>query len=46
MLKLASEKGIKTWSEILPMKDVGKAIQGVKDNKVRYRYVLKQDIDA
>lgn len=44
MLKLASENGIKTWSQIIPMKDVGKAIEAVKENKVRYRYVLKQDL--
>ena len=41
MLKLAVEKGVTTWKEVLPMEDVGKGIQGVKDNKVRYRYVLK-----
>lgn len=38
-------QGIKTWIEELSMKDASKAVQGVKDNKVRYRYVLKQDID-
>ena len=30
----------------MSMKDVGKGIQGVKENKVRYRYVLKQDVAA
>jgi len=45
MLKLAASKGIKTWVEELSMKEASKAVQGVKDNKVRYRYVLKQDID-
>ncbi|SCV73976.1 BQ2448_6406 [Microbotryum intermedium] len=44
MLALAAEKGVKTWKEVLPMKDAGKGVQGVKDNKVRYRYVLKVDI--
>ena len=44
MLKLAAEKGIKPWIEELPMKDAGKAIQGVAENKVRYRYVLAQDL--
>ncbi|KAA1476357.1 GroES-like protein [Dentipellis sp. KUC8613] len=44
MLDLAAKKGIKPWIEELPMKDVKKAVEGVKDNKVRYRYVLKQDI--
>ncbi|GAA5988860.1 hypothetical protein JCM5350_000987 [Sporobolomyces pararoseus] len=46
MYKLAAEKGIKTWKQVIPMKDVGKGVQGVKDNTVRYRYVLKQDINA
>ncbi|KAF8880464.1 GroES-like protein [Gymnopilus junonius] len=45
MLKLASEKGIKPWIEVLPMSDAGKAVRNVKDGKGRYRYVLKQDID-
>lgn len=40
MLKLAAEKGIKTWKQVIPMKDVGKGVQGVKDNSVRYRYAL------
>jgi alcohol dehydrogenase (NADP+) len=34
------DKGVKPWIEVLPMKDVGKAVQNVKKNKVRYRYVL------
>jgi len=46
MLQLAADKGIKPWIEVLPMKDVAKAVQGVKDNKVRYRYVLTQDLVA
>ena len=46
MLKLAAEKGVKPWIEELPMKDVGKAIEGVGNNKVRYRYVLTQDLDT
>ena len=32
--------------EELPMKDVQKAVEGVKNNKARYRYVLTQDIDS
>ncbi|KAL5521737.1 ADH6_2 [Sanghuangporus sanghuang] len=44
MLALADEKGIKPWIEELPMKECKKAVEGVKNNKVRYRYVLKQDI--
>jgi len=45
MLNLAAEKGIKPWVEELPMKEAGKALRGVKDNKARYRYVLTQDLD-
>ncbi|OSC98300.1 GroES-like protein [Trametes coccinea BRFM310] len=44
MLQLAADKGIKPWIQELPMKDAGKALEGVKAGKVRYRYVLKQDI--
>ncbi|EMD37733.1 hypothetical protein CERSUDRAFT_105645 [Gelatoporia subvermispora B] len=46
MLELARSKGIRPWIEELPMKDVAKALEGVKDNKVHYRYVLTQDIDG
>lgn len=44
MLQGAADNGIKTWIEELPMSQASKAVQGVKDNKVRYRYVLKQDL--
>ncbi|CDO77640.1 hypothetical protein BN946_scf184946.g34 [Trametes cinnabarina] len=44
MLELARSKGIKPWVEELPMREVGKALQNLKDNNVRYRYVVKQDI--
>ncbi|KXN81015.1 NADP-dependent alcohol dehydrogenase 6 [Leucoagaricus sp. SymC.cos] len=44
MLKLAADKGIHPWIELLPMRDAGKAVTNVKENKVRYRYVLKMDI--
>ncbi|KAJ3551207.1 hypothetical protein NM688_g4840 [Phlebia brevispora] len=44
MLKLAAEKGVKPWIEELPMSQVKDAIQGVLHNKVRYRYVLTQDL--
>ena len=37
--------GIRTWIQELPMSKAAEAVQGVKDNTVRYRYVLKQDID-
>lgn len=32
--------------EVLPMKDVKKAVEGVWNGKARYRYVLEQDIEA
>lgn len=36
MLKLAAEKNVRPWvDQVLPMSEAGKAIQGVKDNKVR-----------
>ncbi|KAH9851436.1 GroES-like protein [Lenzites betulinus] len=44
MLELARAKGIRPWIQELPMRDVGKALQDLKSNKVRYRYVLTQDI--
>ncbi|TFK80408.1 hypothetical protein K466DRAFT_667685 [Polyporus arcularius HHB13444] len=44
MLELARSKGIKPWIEEMPMCDVGKALQNVQENKVRYRYVLTQDL--
>ncbi|PCH43599.1 GroES-like protein [Wolfiporia cocos MD-104 SS10] len=44
MLELARSKGVKPWIEELPMKDFKKALEAVKANKARYRYVLKQDI--
>ena len=44
MLELARSTNIKPWIEEMPMHDAGKALQNVKDNKVRYRYVLTQDL--
>ena len=40
----AGSPGIKTWIEELPMSQASKAVQNVKDNKVRYRHVLKMDL--
>jgi len=46
MLKLAAEKGIKPiLDEILPMSKAGDAVEKVKNNSVRYRFVLKQDLE-
>ena len=45
MLKLAAEKGVKPIiDEILPMSEAAKAVEKVKNNEVRYRFVLKQDL--
>ena len=45
MLELARSKGVKPWIEEMSMHDAGKALQNLKDNKVRYRYVLSQDLN-
>ena len=46
MLDLAAKKGIKPiLDEILPMSQAAKAVEAVKTNKVRYRFVLKNDLD-
>lgn len=44
MLAMAAKHNIKPWIEEMPMKDVAKALKGVKENDVRYRYVLTQDL--
>jgi alcohol dehydrogenase (NADP+) len=44
MLALAAEKHVVPWIELLPMKDAKKAVEGLKNNKVKYRYVLTQDL--
>lgn len=46
MYRLAAEKGVRVWKEVIPMKDVAKAVQGVKNNEVRcefraFSYALK-----
>lgn len=46
MLQLAADKGLKPWVELLPMKEASKAVQGVREGKARYRYVLTQDLVA
>ncbi|OBZ75067.1 NADP-dependent alcohol dehydrogenase 7 [Grifola frondosa] len=44
MLQLAAEKGIKPWIQELPMNQAKVAFEGMRSHKVRYRYVLTQDI--
>lgn len=45
MLALAAEKNIKPWIEVLDMKECPGALQRVHDNDIRYRFVLKQDLE-
>ena len=45
MLNLAAEKAIKPWIEVMDMKECPSAIQRVEKNDVRYRFVLRQDIE-
>ncbi|KAK3190448.1 putative secondary metabolism biosynthetic enzyme [Lecanicillium sp. MT-2017a] len=42
MLKLAADKGVKPWVEIIGISPEGcrEAVERVKDNKVRYRFTL------
>lgn len=35
---------VTTWKQVLPMEDVAKGIEMVRDNTVRYRVILKQDL--
>ncbi|KAI0652465.1 GroES-like protein [Trametes meyenii] len=44
MLALAAEKNVVPWIEELPMSQAKVALEGLKAGKVRYRYVLTQDI--
>ncbi|KAH8831154.1 NADPH-dependent alcohol dehydrogenase [Flagelloscypha sp. PMI_526] len=44
MFRLAVEKGVKSWIKVAPMSQAGAAVQAVHEGKVRYRYVLKNDI--
>ncbi|KAK0473770.1 NADPH-dependent alcohol dehydrogenase [Armillaria novae-zelandiae] len=41
MLNLAVEKGVKSWVDVRPMSEVGECVKRVKENKVKYRHVLK-----
>jgi alcohol dehydrogenase (NADP+) len=43
MLDLVAEKGIKPWTQVVPMKDANQAIIDFEDGKPRYRFVLKNE---
>ncbi|PKI85429.1 Adh7p [Malassezia vespertilionis] len=45
MLKLANEKNVVPWIELIDMKDCSKAIERVSKGDIRYRFVLKQDLE-
>ncbi|KAF8311287.1 NADPH-dependent alcohol dehydrogenase [Clavulina sp. PMI_390] len=46
MLDLAAKRKdvVDPWIETMPMSKASEAVRGVKDGKVRYRYVLVQDL--
>ncbi|CCM01153.1 uncharacterized protein FIBRA_03201 [Fibroporia radiculosa] len=45
MLELARSKNVRPWIETLPMKQAKHALENLNANRVRYRYVLTQDIN-
>lgn len=46
MFKLAAEKNVRTVIDtVYPMKDAAEAIEKVKNNKVKFRFVLKNDLE-
>lgn len=46
MLKLAAEKNVRPWIQVLPMSQAGQAVKNIQDGSVRYRTVLYNDIDG
>jgi alcohol dehydrogenase (NADP+) len=42
MLQLAADKGIKTWKNVIPMKNAADGIMAVEKNTIRFRTVLQQ----
>jgi alcohol dehydrogenase (NADP+) len=44
MFKLATQENIELRIEELPIKEARKALEGVTNNRVRYRYVLTHDL--
>ncbi|QRV87709.1 alcohol dehydrogenase [Ceratobasidium sp. AG-Ba] len=44
MLKLAAEKNIQPWIQVIPMSKIKEAVEGMKAGKPKYRFVLEQDI--
>ena len=46
MLRLAADKGIRSWVQNVPMKDANRAIVDMAEGKARYRYVLANERTA
>lgn len=44
MLKLAAEKKIKPWINVIPMAQAADAIKSIEDGSVRYRTILTTDL--
>lgn len=44
MLKLAEEKQVKPWINVLPMAKAAEAIKAIEDGTVRYRTILTTDL--
>lgn len=44
MLDVAVKHGVKSYIQMLPMKEAGTALKNLQNNKVRFRSVLKVDI--
>lgn len=45
MLQLAADHGIAPWIEVSPVAEINDALQKVRENKVRFRAVLRMSID-
>ncbi|KAL8710665.1 MAG: hypothetical protein Q9225_007255 [Loekoesia sp. 1 TL-2023] len=41
MLKLAAQKGIKSWTQLRPMNEANEAVADMERGKARFRYVLE-----
>jgi alcohol dehydrogenase (NADP+) len=41
--QLAAEKNIQPWIQVFPMSKIKEGVEGMKEGKARYRYVLEQD---
>lgn len=44
MLKLAAQKGIKSWTQLRPMNEANQAVADMERGKARFRYVLENKV--